>query len=546
MSTMSATYSPEDNKLRLYPIARLGAETYARVKAAGFRWAPKQELFVASGWSPDREDLLLVLCGEIGDEDYSPEERAADRAERFADYRDKRADEAGASADAFEADPAAFGHQNRNRAERQAARHDRKRVYSVSQWSKAEYWQRRTQGVIGHALYKSSAPVRRSRILRLEAEQRKHEKNREEYTERFRDWEKVLTLEGLDQAVTLVENDRFCGIDPDASGPAAALAYALANSGHCWGDYPHPRSERKTSLYSLMTAADDPITAREAAELWLANHDDPADPESNSARWSNHYNLRLTYERAMLAEEGGTVAEADIEPGGWFGSHQVQKVNRSPATGRVVSIGVIGPHPWRKNKDGTPVIGVQRINIERLPADAYRPPTDEERAQFKEDTKERKSAEKATKPKAPALINPTGEEADRLQDLLNRIGEAKFNQNSSNKYQAYVPTLVLELTQAEYSQLSKGTYSHFETRTLHNSGGIIARRSSNMYTSEGTAYDKALGPAVCKIRVRYSSGWYNPPHIVVISDKPQKSLPLDWEAVACAMIDAENGKAVRS
>ena len=30
-----ATYSPEDNKLRLYPDERLDAETYARVKAAG-------------------------------------------------------------------------------------------------------------------------------------------------------------------------------------------------------------------------------------------------------------------------------------------------------------------------------------------------------------------------------------------------------------------------------------------------------------------------------------------------------------------------------
>ena len=66
---MTATYCPEDNKLRLYSDARLGAETYARVKAAGFKWAPKQELFVAPMWTPDREDLLLELCGEIGDED---------------------------------------------------------------------------------------------------------------------------------------------------------------------------------------------------------------------------------------------------------------------------------------------------------------------------------------------------------------------------------------------------------------------------------------------------------------------------------------------
>ena len=91
---MTATYSPEDNKLRLYSLARLSAEDFARIKSHGFQWAPKQELFVAPAWTPAREDVLLDLCGEIGDEDYSPEERAADRAERFGAYRDKRAAEA--------------------------------------------------------------------------------------------------------------------------------------------------------------------------------------------------------------------------------------------------------------------------------------------------------------------------------------------------------------------------------------------------------------------------------------------------------------------
>jgi len=68
---MNATYSPEDNKLRLYSEERLDSETYAKVKAAGFRWAPQQKLFVAPAWTPGRESLLLDLCGEVGDEDTS-------------------------------------------------------------------------------------------------------------------------------------------------------------------------------------------------------------------------------------------------------------------------------------------------------------------------------------------------------------------------------------------------------------------------------------------------------------------------------------------
>ena len=51
MIRYTATYSPEDNKLRLYPSGRLPGDTYARVKAAGFKWAPKQQLFVAPAWA---------------------------------------------------------------------------------------------------------------------------------------------------------------------------------------------------------------------------------------------------------------------------------------------------------------------------------------------------------------------------------------------------------------------------------------------------------------------------------------------------------------
>lgn len=55
----TATYSPEDNKLRIYADYRLDAETYARFREVGFKWAPKQELFVAPKWPPAREDFCL-------------------------------------------------------------------------------------------------------------------------------------------------------------------------------------------------------------------------------------------------------------------------------------------------------------------------------------------------------------------------------------------------------------------------------------------------------------------------------------------------------
>ena len=92
--TYTATYSPEDNKLRLYSSTRLEREVYARVRGAGFIYAPKQELFVAPMWTPEREDLLIELCGEIDDEDTSLVERAEERADRFVDYKDKRISDA--------------------------------------------------------------------------------------------------------------------------------------------------------------------------------------------------------------------------------------------------------------------------------------------------------------------------------------------------------------------------------------------------------------------------------------------------------------------
>jgi hypothetical protein len=41
-----------------------------------------------AAWTPSRADLLLELCGEIGDEDTSLVERAEERADRFDSYSD--------------------------------------------------------------------------------------------------------------------------------------------------------------------------------------------------------------------------------------------------------------------------------------------------------------------------------------------------------------------------------------------------------------------------------------------------------------------------
>ena len=93
-----STYCPEDDKLRLY-VGRVPREEYLELRKEGWTSTPKQSCDFVGVWTPDREDTALSYAGFIGDEDQGPAERAADRAERFAGYRDNRRADAGYYAD---------------------------------------------------------------------------------------------------------------------------------------------------------------------------------------------------------------------------------------------------------------------------------------------------------------------------------------------------------------------------------------------------------------------------------------------------------------
>lgn len=433
----TATYCPEDNKLRLY-VGRVARPTYDWLRALGFSSTPKQDCDFVATWTPDREDAALLLIDDdddIGDEDQSPEDRAADRAERFAGYRDKRRAEAHGLADRYEDGPGAYGSQDGRRAERAALRRDRLGGRAVTQWGKAEYWTQRTAGVIGHALYNSTPRVRRGRILRLETEARR-----------------------------------------------------------AFGGWPVPEDGR---------------------DKWTPK----------SLRWLDHYENRLAYENAMIADQGGKASECDMIPGGFIGKHQICKVNKSNTTGRVVSVGIWAEHPYRKNPDGSPVMGPQTVNIERFGADAYRAPTDAELETFAEDMKRRKDEKKAKTPAAPKLINPTPEDAQRLQDALNAHMRAIY-EDDSNRYAIQPPPVseIVTMTQAGYSARSRGSYGPCETAYVAEGGRIVR-------TNMGIGYgrDKNLA-RLCKVRIMSPSGeraYRAAYRVVVLTDKPQKPLP-DW------------------
>jgi hypothetical protein len=401
----SATYCPESNLIHLY-IGRVPRDEYLALKEEGWRSTPKQSEAgggeFAATWTPSRRDTAESYAGIIEDEDMSPQDRAALRAERFSGYLDKRTAEATGHADAYDSGPAVHGFQDFGKACRAADKHDRQGTRATDAWSKAEYWQRRTAGVIANALYKSDAGVRMGRINVLEADQRR---------------------------------------------------------------------------------------------------------QTPGSAWHTHTTLRLAYERQMLEAQGGTTETMEILPGGKLGGRLIMKVNKSPVTKRPKSCETVEPYTDPKNPAKKFLI--KFFDLERKNPDSYTEPTPESLAELAAIKKEIKAA--TTKAEPCPLINPTDEDAERLQALWNEKARSSAE-----------PSKVLRMTQAQYSERSQGSYSSCKTVVICETGCQHTTR----YGSNLTRCD------VYKVR-KASSGGYGASRVIVITDKPQKPIP--WDAVEKAM-----------
>jgi len=287
------TYDPEDNKFRLYPAYRLDKEDYNTVRAAGFRWAPKQELFVAPMWTPGREDLLLQMCGEIGDEDTSLVDRAEIRAERFEEYSEKRLNDANSAKAGVNAitkhipmgQPILVGHHSEKRARKDAERIENGMRKAVKMWETSQYWEYRAKGALRHAKYKENPAVRARRIKKIEAAKRKQEKTIKE----SRVW---LNLWLFPSILSMAKAKYICN-------------YSHLYKKFTLEEYPReaPKSQYEGDM-GLWGALDyGIITARQARNLHVPNL------ERNTAwatRWITHYNNRLIYEKAMLDDQGAS------------------------------------------------------------------------------------------------------------------------------------------------------------------------------------------------------------------------------------------------
>lgn len=288
----TATYSPEDNKLRLYPAERLDESTYARVKTAGFSWAPKQGVFVAPMWTPNRFDLLVELCGEVDDEDMTMEERAAQRAARFEEYSDKRLADAEAAAERVHeltdavpmGQPILVGHHSQRKAEKQKEKIDSAMQKAVKMWDTSKYWEERAASALAHAKYKDKPEVRARRIKTLGAEMRKYERSKAD-SEKFTGlWNKEGVELTKDRALAIANHDHISACFPLDKYPR---------------QLPVSQYEGTQSLWSALE--DGIIDAEKAREIATRVH---ARTIERANRWIDHYKNRIAYETALLNEQG--------------------------------------------------------------------------------------------------------------------------------------------------------------------------------------------------------------------------------------------------
>lgn len=351
----TATYSPDDNKLRISPLSRLSAEDYQAAKQAGYRWAPMQKVFYTT-WTPHAEDFAIKLCGEIEDDDKTLQQRAEERAERFEHYGENRtrdAEQAHAGVKAITSNiplgqPILIGHHSERRARKDAERIENGMRKAVKLWDTADYWKERAAAALGHVLYSERMDVRARRIKGLESDLRKQLRIKQEAQGFAGQWQKV---DDREKALALSNFDHV------------SKCFTLA-------EYPRelPKSQYEGYM-SLWSALDGGIINHEQArEIALRVH---ARTVAWCERWITHYQNRLIYERAMLADQGGLVADKyDIQPGGrvlvrneWL---VVLRLNKKDD--RLVSV--------TTNARYVNVIGIEQIK-------GYEPPTAEDAAKVK-------------------------------------------------------------------------------------------------------------------------------------------------------------------
>lgn len=479
MSDLEATYSVEDNKLRLYASSRLDKELYLRVKDAGFKWAPKQELFVAPMWTPAREDFCIELAGEITAEQTTMVERAEAKMDRLEGIAENRATQADAFANAARdissnipfGQPILIGHHSEKRARKDQERISSNIEKSVKASEAVKYWNWKIIGVQAHANHKNDPRVRTRRIETLLKSLRDHQRVKNDAENYLGIWIRDLS------------DDQIETLSGSYSGASTHLYHQLKK-----GDITHAECKAKNI---------------ERLENTISS--------TFRQRWLTHYLNRLSYERQMLGPV--EVYTKDLTP--VILQTFARKMGAEKPKATLSDYGYILESPVTLPLHIAPTRSVELTNTEwreLMQASGYEVPTPVERRQST-----------STKTKSP-IINPTDEDLIRLQALWNiQIAESHKRAKSYGDPKIANVTLV---PQSLYSAHSKGSYAHFKTVGITSDGvRVQSGWKDGVY--------QLIGVPVFRLRVSTRSyDLYQAYSAIQIIDKPKKSLPLDWEKLA--------------
>mgnify|MGYP001561036504 CR=1 FL=1 len=502
MTTYSATYSPEDNKLRLYAAARLDAETYARAKALGFKWAPVQKLFVAPAWSPAREDFLIELAGEIEPEGVTLAERAAEKAARMDTLAEKRRRDANAYSRAADAiserfaggQPILMGHHSQRRAEKDRDRMEGATRKAVKAAGLVNYWLYRAEGVEAHANYKSAPGVRARRIKTL-----------------------LTDLRGLQGSLNNAARRAAYWREIRATNPTTEQVARLA--GNCERDL--------GASYELCRAVDTgKITGAEFMEKAISGAESVISGPT-LARWIEHTLNRLAFERAELgpvARYDGALSAVILQAFARTHGAESPKAEKTDFGWLVRS-----PVPLPHHLSAGPELELDADDWRDLMQSAgYEVPAKKDAARGKSDL-------------AP-IINLTEADGARIQALWNARAVAAGVRGGGYQPEKRKSPLV-RMTQAQYSARAAGTYGPCKTLDI-GADGLEVRPPLHSKWADCKAF--RVANTVARLRV-FTGGreMYGAKSLVIISDKPGKAAPFDWTRVD-ALTDEANAATPRA
>lgn len=468
-----ATYSPEDNKLRLYYNDRLSDEDYAPVKKHGFRSAPKQECFFAS-WSPSREDFAVKVAGKIEPEETTLVERAAAKVERLEALAEKRKEQASSfqlAAERMQRDlsqPILSGHHSQRKAEKAKDQAERMANRAEEAADAVNYWNYKATGVEQHANYKSNPRVRKNRIKTLLKDLRDLQRRVNHSHKMVKLWTEINAIEDEEKKNKLIEYYAGAYFDVGRASPDGT------------------RQDLRDGSITPQEALDKSLTM---AENSLADTYRP--------RYIMHTLNRLAYEQHEL----GPVPRFEGE----LTAVIIQAFARTHGADKPKATKT--DKGWLLESPVTLPLHIHNGNAIEVSSDYWKDLM--QRSGYEVVIKERRAPKKQT----CSLLNPSAEEAERLQAIWNADAlKTKHGKTSSIK----------EMVQKQYSAYSGGDHSPYFTITCDQHGRRIWNSRQQKELEQVPTF---------KLRVTSGSGFYSANQVIVLTDKPTKPLPLEWERI---------------